>query len=86
MKEGELSKLNYDDKLDRIYWKMVDNEGRRARFGVAMVGPLYAWRKGMQEVAERYYMEFIPEVKNILGRKAYKFLRKHGYSDPKLRK
>jgi hydroxylamine dehydrogenase len=82
MKQRKLTKENYDEPLDRIYWKLVNNEGRRARFGTAMVGPLYAWRKGMQEVAERYYMEFVPEVRNILGRKANKFLRKHGYIEP----
>jgi hypothetical protein len=27
-------------------------------------------------------MEFVPEVRNILGRKANKFLRKHGYIEP----
>jgi len=82
MEAGKLTKNNYDETLDRIYWKLVDNEGRRAKFGTAMAGPVYAWRKGMQEVAERYYMEFIPEVKKIVGWKADNFLRKHGYIEP----
>lgn len=82
MEEGKLTKKNYDDTLDQIYWKLVDNEGRRAKFGTAMVGPVYAWRKGMQEVAEHFYMEFIPEVKKIVGWNADKFLRKHGYIEP----
>ena len=82
MEEGKLTKNNYDEKLDRIYWKLVDNDGRQAKFGSAMAGPVYAWRTGMQEVAERYYMEFIPEVKKIVGWKANSFLRKHGYIEP----
>ncbi len=86
IKEGELTKLNYDDKLDRIYWKLLQHSGHRAKYGKAMVGPSYVWQRGMQEVAERFYFEFVPEVQNLTGRKAYKFLRKHGYSDPKLRK
>ena len=82
METGKLTKNNYDEKLDRIYWKLVDNQGRQAKFGTAMAGPVYAWRTGMQEVAEKYYMEFIPEVKKIVGWKADSFLREHGYIEP----
>lgn len=86
MKSGELSSKNYDDKLDQIYWKLMNNEGRRARQGTAMIGPVYAWQQGMQQVAESYYFEFIPEVKKIVGRKADKFLKQYGYTDPDLKK
>lgn len=86
MKSGELSSKNYDDKLDQIYWKLMNNEGRRARQGTAMIGPVYAWQQGMQQVAETYYFEFIPEVKKIVGRKADKFLKQYGYTDPDLKK
>lgn len=82
MKMEKLTKENHDEALDRIYWKLVYHEGRRARHGAAMMGPSYAWSQGMQEVAERFYLEFIPEVRKILGRKADKFLRKHGYTEP----
>ena len=36
--------------------------------------------------AERYFLEFIPEVKNILGPKAEKFLKDHGYAEPVYKK
>jgi hypothetical protein len=80
MKAGKLTEQNYDEKLDRIYWKLVYHEGHRARQGAAMMGPSYAWSQGMQEVAERFYFEFIPEAEEILGGKAEKFLRQRGYT------
>ncbi len=82
MEKGELTKENHDDALDQIYWKIVYHEGRRARFGAAMMGPNYAWNQGMQEVAERFYLEFIPEVKKIMGRKAETFMKERGYNEP----
>lgn len=86
MKMGKLTKENHDETLDRIYWKLVYLEGRRARHGAAMAGPNYVWNEGMLEVAERYYMEFIPEIRKILGSGSNKFLRKHGYTDPGYKK
>jgi len=86
MKSGELSIKTYDDKLDQIYWKLLHNEGRRARQGTAMVGPVYAWQRGMQKVSERFYLEFIPEVKKIVGRNADRFLKKYGYTEPDSKK
>ncbi len=79
---GELTEDNHDEQLDRIYWKLVYHEGRRARFGAAMMGPNYAWNQGMQEVAERFHLEFIPEVKKIMGGKAERFMRERGYVEP----
>ncbi len=83
MKMGELTKANHDEKLDRIYRKLVYHDGNRARHGAAMMGPSYAWSQGLQDVSERYYQEFIPEVKKLLGRKAKNFLRKRGYYEPR---
>jgi hypothetical protein len=82
MDKGELTKENHDEKLDQIYWKLVYHEGRRARHGAAMMGPNYAWNRGMQEVAERFYLEFVPEVKKIMGGKAERFMRERGYIEP----
>ena len=79
---SELTKENHDEKLDHIYWKLVYHEGRRARHGAAMMGSNYAWSQGMQEVAERFYLEFVPEVKKIMGRKADRFMRERGYIEP----
>jgi hypothetical protein len=81
-RENEITKANFDDKLEQIYWKLWNEGGHSARSGAAMAGPVYAWTQGMQEVARRYHMQFIPEVKHILNRKAERFLNEHGYVEP----
>jgi hydroxylamine dehydrogenase len=81
MAKGKLTKKDYDEKLDTIYWKLWQVDGIKARYGAAMMGEGYAWSKGLQPAAERYYMEFIPEVRRILGGSADRFLNKHGYKN-----
>lgn len=86
IRDKEISKAGYDDKLELIYWKMWNQAGHAARSGAAMVSPVYAWTEGMQEVARLYDTQFIPEVRHILGRRADSFLRDHGYIKPADRK
>lgn len=79
---GKLTKADFDDKLDWIYWELWHHEGRRARHGASMSGPDYAWWKGMYEVAKNFYNEFLPEVKRVAGPELYEQLaRKHLASD-----
>ena len=75
----ELPRLGADDALDRggeeIEWTwfyLWHHEGRRARHGASMMAPDYAHWHGMYEVAERFYVEMIPQVREILehGREA----------------
>ncbi len=63
MEEGVLTKSNFDDKIDWIYWELWHHEGRRARHGAAMSGPDYAWWHGIYEVAKHFYSEMLPEAK-----------------------
>ena len=69
MELGKLSKADFDDKLDWIYWELWHHEGRRARHGASMMGPDYAWWHGLYEVAKHFYTEFLPEVERIMGGK-----------------
>ena len=71
---GKLTKANFDDKLDWVYWELWHHEGRRARHGASMSGPDYAWWHGIYDVAKHFYIEFLPEVKHIAGPKLYKEL------------
>ncbi len=71
MDKGKLTKADFDDKLDWIYYEMWHHQGRRARHGAAMSGPDYAWWHGMYEVAKVFYTEFMPEVKNVAGPELY---------------
>ena len=62
MEEGIISKQNFDDKIDWLYWELWHHEGRRARHGAAMSGPDYAWWHGIYDVAKNFYTEFLPHV------------------------
>lgn len=64
MDEGVISKANFDDKIDWIYWELWHHEGRRARHGAAMSGPDYAWWHGIYDVAKHFYTELLPEAKD----------------------
>lgn len=76
MDKGVLTKADFDDKLDWIYWELWHHEGRRARHGAAMSGPDYAWWHGIYDVAKNFYGEFLPEVKRIAGPDLYNEITK----------
>jgi hypothetical protein len=63
MEKEVLSKGNFDDKIDWIYWELWHHEGRRARHGAAMSGPDYAWWHGIYDVAKHFYTELLPETR-----------------------
>jgi hypothetical protein len=80
--KGKLTKADFDEKLDWIYWELWHHEGRRARHGAAMSGPDYAWWHGIYDVAKNFYMEFLPEVKNVAGPELYnELIKKYVESD-----
>lgn len=76
MDKGKLTKADFDEKLDWIYYELWHHEGRRARHGAAMSGPDYAWWHGIYEVAKSFYNEFMPEVKRVAGPELYNELEK----------
>lgn len=82
--KGKLSKANFDDKIDWLYWELWHHEGRRARHGAAMSGPDYAWWHGIYDVAKNFYTEFLPEVKHVAGPELYDEIVKK-YLDPDVR-
>lgn len=83
IQKGDITKENFDDKLDLIYWSIWNDGGRRALNGAAMTCPSYMWTTGMQKAVEHYQMEFIPEVRSLYGRGVEKFLKKNDYTPPK---
>ncbi len=84
MEKGKISKADFDDKIDWIYWELWHHEGRRARHGAAMSGPDYAWWHGIYDVAKNFYTEFLPEVKSVAGPELYNELVKQ-HLDPDVR-
>ena len=65
--EGLISPVPFDDKIEWIYFYLWHHEGRRARTGASMMGPDYTQWHGNFEVADRFYMEMVPEVKELIA-------------------
>ncbi|MEZ6136645.1 MAG: multiheme c-type cytochrome [Pirellulaceae bacterium] len=66
MKSNELlTKVDFDEELEWTWFYLWHHEGRRARHGASMMAPDYAHWHGMYEVAERFYMELIPQAREI---------------------
>jgi len=65
-KEGLITSIPFDDKIEWTYFFLWHHEGRRARMGAAMMGPDYTQWHGNFEVADRFYMEMVPEVMELI--------------------
>ena len=81
----------FNEKIEWTYFFLWHHEGRRARNGLAMMGPDYVQWHGFYEIADRFYMELVPEAehllpfatdgknpditKDILGRKEHRWFR-----------
>ena len=63
-----ITKANFDDEIEWTWFYLWHHEGRRARHGASMMAPDYAHWHGMYEVAERFYMELIPQAREIAHR------------------
>ncbi|MFQ5670823.1 MAG: multiheme c-type cytochrome [Acidobacteriota bacterium] len=62
VREGLRTKTPFDEKIEWTWFYLWHHEGRRARHGASMMAPDYTHWHGMYEVAERFYMELIPEA------------------------
>jgi hypothetical protein len=62
---GLISKTQYDDEIEWTWYYLWHHEGRRARMGASMMAPDYTQWHGMFEVAERFYMELIPQARSL---------------------
>ncbi|MGK5088856.1 multiheme c-type cytochrome [Bdellovibrionota bacterium FG-2] len=58
--------IAFDDKIEWTYYLLWHHEGRRARHGAAMMGPDYTQWHGMFEVSQRFYTEFVPELRELI--------------------
>jgi len=64
-REGLITPKQFDEKVEWTWYFLWHHEGRRARHGAAMMAPDYTHWHGMYEVADRFYMEFIPQVREL---------------------
>lgn len=64
--EGLLSAIEFDEELEWSYYYLWHHEGRRARMGASMMAPDYTQWHGNFDLAERFYMEIVPQIKEII--------------------
>lgn len=60
-----ITDTQFDDEIEWTWFYLWHHEGRRARHGASMMAPDYAHWHGMYEVAERFYMELIPQAREL---------------------
>jgi len=65
-KHGLRDKVKFNESVEWTYFYLWHHEGRRARHGAAMFAPDYAHWEGMYEVAHRFYIEMVPEVREAI--------------------
>lgn len=64
--EGMTTATAFDEEIEWTWFYLWHHEGRRARHGAAMMAPDYTQWHGMYEVAERFYIELIPQFNEIV--------------------
>jgi hypothetical protein len=64
-KQGLLTPTEFDEQIEWTWFYLWHHEGRRARHGASMMAPDYTHWHGMFEVAERFYMELVPEAREL---------------------
>ena len=66
LREQELiTDTQFDEEIEWTWFYLWHHEGRRARHGASMMAPDYTHWHGMFEVGERFYMELIPEAREL---------------------
>ncbi len=67
LEQGLRTSTSFDEEIEWTWFYLWHHEGRRARHGASMMAPDYAHWHGMYEVAERFYMELIPQAREIVA-------------------
>ncbi|MCA9057867.1 MAG: hypothetical protein KDA85_05190 [Planctomycetaceae bacterium] len=60
-----ITKTQFDEEIEWTWFYLWHHEGRRARHGASMMAPDYAHWHGMYEVSERFYMQLIPQAREL---------------------
>lgn len=64
--ENMLTEISFDEEIEWTWFYLWHHEGRRARHGAAMQAPDYVQWHGMFEVAERFYVEMVPQFLEVV--------------------
>jgi hypothetical protein len=62
---GLLTPPEFDEEIEWTWYYLWHHEGRRARHGASMMAPDYTHWHGMYEVADRFYMQLIPQAREL---------------------
>lgn len=62
-----ISSIPFDDKIEWDYFYLWHHAGRRARMGASMMGPDYTQWHGNFDLADIFYTEIVPEIKEIVA-------------------
>jgi len=76
---GVIDTVPFNEELDFVYFELWHHEGRRARHGASMMGPDYTQWHGFYEVAQTFYIHFLPGAEEA----AHHYDLEHGL-DPTL--
>jgi hypothetical protein len=60
-----LTPTEFDEEIEWTWFYLWHHEGRRARHGAAMMAPDYTHWHGMYEVADRFYMQLVPQAREL---------------------
>ena len=85
---GLLDKTKFLDERPEVeYYEWRHHEGRRARFGAAMMAPDYAWSRGFYGCKQRH-ANFMEEARELIehNKKASRLLRLIFPMPPAIRK
>ena len=63
--ERIITPTQFDEEIEWTWFYLWHHEGRRARHGASMMAPDYTHWHGMYEVAERFYMELLPQAREL---------------------
>ncbi|CAH0540629.1 multiheme c-type cytochrome [Vibrio marisflavi] len=70
--EKMLTETAFDEEIEWTWFYLWHHEGRRARHGAAMMAPDYVQWHGMYEVAERFYIEMVPQYLEVVEKAEHK--------------
>ncbi len=60
-----ITSTKFDEKIEWVWFEIWHHAGRRARQGASMMAPDYTHWHGLFDVAQDWYTEFIPELREI---------------------
>jgi len=67
LKEEKLiDPVKFNEEVEWTWFLLWHHEGRRARHGAAMLAPDYVHWEGMFEVSRRFYIEMVPQVRELI--------------------